>query len=400
MTKQGGLSVAVGTIPRSNMDIFSDEVLLDPYPHYKELRDLGPVVYLEQHDIFALARYEQVRAALVDWQTFSSAAGIGFNIAVNQLTEGNVESSDPPEHDRVRAILMQWLSPSRIRAFTDDIEQRADRLIAALVERRHCDAIVDLARAFPSLLVTELVGMSEDVCDKMIDWGDATFQCCGPFNERAEAGFPVLEDLFADLMSITKDDLKPGSVGRAIFEAVESGEVAEDDAFQLLWDYTGPSVDTTIGAIGSAILRFSEQPDQWELVCDDPSLLPAAANEVLRIDAPLTVLSRFSQREWESGGASIPAKSRVAVMFAAANRDERHYPDPDRFDVRRNPKDHLGFGFGIHHCVGQSLARAEIQAVLRALSSRVRRIEAGEPVWHLNNTMRTLKSLPVELVAR
>ncbi|MDQ1503799.1 MAG: hypothetical protein QOD57_1526, partial [Actinomycetota bacterium] len=126
MTKQGGLSVAVGTIPRSNMDIFSDEVLLDPYPHYKELRDLGPVVYLEQHDIFALARYEQVRAALVDWQTFSSAAGIGFNIAVNQLTEGNVESSDPPEHDRVRAILMQWLSPSRIRAFTDDIEQRAD----------------------------------------------------------------------------------------------------------------------------------------------------------------------------------------------------------------------------------------------------------------------------------
>ncbi|MDQ1503305.1 MAG: hypothetical protein QOD57_1032, partial [Actinomycetota bacterium] len=279
-------------------------------------------------------------------------------------------------------------------------EQRADRLIAALVERRHCDAIVDLARAFPSLLVTELVGMSEDVCDKMIDWGDATFQCCGPFNERAEAGFPVLEDLFADLMSITKDDLKPGSVGRAIFEAVESGEVAEDDAFQLLWDYTGPSVDTTIGAIGSAILRFSEQPDQWELVCDDPSLLPAAANEVLRIDAPLTVLSRFSQREWESGGASIPAKSRVAVMFAAANRDERHYPDPDRFDVRRNPQDHLGFGFGIHHCVGQSLARAEIQAVLRALSSRVRRIEAGEPVWHLNNTMRTLKSLPVELVAR
>lgn len=392
--------MAVGTIPRSKMDIFSDEVLLDPYPHYRELRDLGPAVYLEEHDIYALARYEQVRAALIDWQTFSSASGIGFNIAVNQLTEGNVESSDPPEHDRVRAILMQWLSPRRIRAFSDDIEQRADRLVAALVERRRCDAVVDLARAFPSLVVTDIVGLSDDLRDKMIEWGDATFQCCGPFNDRAEAGFPVLEDLFADLMSITKDDLKPGSVGRQIFEAVETGEVDEDDAFQLLWDYTGPSVDTTIGAIGSAILRFAEQPEEWDLVCSDPSLLPAAANEVLRIDAPLTVLSRFTRRDWESDGAVIPAESRVAVMFAAANRDERHYPDPDRFDVRRNPQDHLGFGFGVHHCVGQSLARAQIQAVLRALSARVRRIEAGEGVWHLNNTMRTLKSLPVELVAR
>ena len=296
----------------------------------------------------------------------SSAAGIGFNLAINQLTAGNVEASDPPEHDRLRAIIMQWLSPRRIKEFTDDIEQRADRLVAELAGRGECDAIIDLARPFPSLVVTHLVGMSDKMRDKFIEWGDATFQCCGPFNERAETGFPVVEDLFADLMEITKDDLKPGSVGRAILEAVETGEVAEEDGFQLLWDYTGPSVDTTIGAIGSAILRLAENPDQWDLLRNNPSLIGGATNEVLRIDAPLTVLSRYTVRPWASDGAVIPEGARVAAMFASANRDERHYPDPDRFDLRRNPGDHLGFGFGIHHCVGQSLARAEVTAVLRA----------------------------------
>jgi hypothetical protein len=241
--------------------------------------------------------------------------------------------------------------------------------------------------------------MSDDLRDKFIEWGDATFQCCGPFNERAETGFPVVEDLFTDLMSITKEDLKPGSVGRAILEAVETGEVDEDDGFQLLWDYTGPSVDTTIGAIGSAILRLGENPAQWDQIRSDPSLLAAATNEVLRIDAPLTVLSRYTVREWQCEGAVIPAGARVAAMFASANRDERHYVEPDRFDIHRNPTDHLGFGFGIHHCVGQSLARAEIQAVLRALAARVAHIEVGEGEWHLNNTMRTLKTLPVRLVA-
>ena len=391
--------MAVSSVPRTDIDIFGDDVLGDPYPHYKVLRDLGPVVYMEAHDIYAFARYDQVRASLLDWQTFTSAEGMGFNLALNQLTPGNVEASDPPEHDRLRAILMQWLSPRRVRAFADDIELRADRLVAELMERPVVDAVVDLARPFPSLVVTNLVGLSDALRDKLIDWGDATFQCCGPLNERAEAAFPILEDLFTDLMSITKDDLKEDSVGRAIFEAVDAGQVDEDDAFQLLWDYTGPSVDTTIGAIGNIIWQFAENPGQWDLVRQDPSLIPAAINEVLRYDAPLQVLSRLSKREWDAAGTPVPAGARVAVMFASANRDERHYPDPDRFDVRRNPQDHLGFGFGIHHCVGQSLARAEVHAVVQALAKRVRRIEsAGEPVRHLNNTMRTLKSLPVQLV--
>ena len=390
--------MAVQSVPRSDMDIFGDEVLSDPYPHYRELRDLGPVVYLDAHDIFTLARYDDVRAALVDWQTFSSAEGMGFNLAVNQLTQGNVEATDPPEHDRLRAILMQWLSPRRIRAFSDDIERQADDLVAALVERQSCDAIVDLARVFPALVVTDLVGMSDEMRDRMIEWGDATFQCVGPLNERAEEAFPVLEELFTLLMSITKEDLKPGSVGRAIFEASEKGEVDEDDAFQLLWDYTGPSVDTTISAIGNAIAQFAAHPDQWDLVRKDPALIAAATNEVLRFEAPIQVLSRLALQDWQRDDAAVPAGARVAVMFGSANRDERHYPEPDRFDVLRNPQDHLGFGFGVHHCVGQSLARAEVQAILKALTKRVRRIETGDAVWHLNNTMRILKALPVSLV--
>lgn len=157
-------------------------------------------------------------------------------------------------------------------------------------------------------------------------------------------------------------------------------------------------MDTTILSLAAAVRLFAEHPDQWDALRADPSLVPTAYLEVLRIASPVTVFSRVTTRDWECDGVTIPAGDRVAVMFASANRDERKWGDPERFDITRNPADHLTFGVGIHACVGQNLAKLEAQALLTAMLARVRRFEIGEPEFVVNNTLYGLSRLPCRIV--
>lgn len=390
--------MVLGTIPQFDVDLFSDDVLTDPYPHYRTLRDAGPVVYLAPLDMPAFPRYAQVRAALADWRTFSSAEGVGFGELFNEMSRGNVLATDPPEHTRLRGILNQWLSPRRIRSFHAVIEQRAEELVASLLERGTFDAVTDLAVAFPALIVTDLVGLSEDRRDRILAWGEATFNVVGPHNERAESAFPVMMDLQQTLSSLAPEDLKPGSMGREALEAVAANDLAPDDGFQLLWDMVGPSIHTTVSAMSTAIHQLTET-GQWELLRRDTAFVHAACEEALRFEAPLPLLTRVTQQEWDADGVMIEPGVRVAMLLGSANRDERQFSEPDRFNIERSSTDHVGFGFGIHSCVGASLARAEIEAVLRALSSRAARIEVGEPVGYLNNGARGLQHLPTRLSA-
>jgi cytochrome P450 len=159
-------------------------------------------------------------------------------------------------------------------------------------------------------------------------------------------------------------------------------------------------MDPTIAAIASMVRRFALHPDQWDLVRDDPGLVPAAFNETLRIDSPVRLFTRVATREVQVDGLVLPAGSRIVLVMGSANRDERHYPDPDRFDVRRNPTDHLAFGNGVHYCVGAPLARLEAYAVIGALARRVSRIRLLEERQHLNNIIRSPASLTVRVDTR
>jgi cytochrome P450 len=190
----------------------------------------------------------------------------------------------------------------------------------------------------------------------------------------------------------------PGSLGADVLAAVDAGEISRADASALLVDYLAPSLDTTISAISSALLLFARHPDQWEMVRADPSLLSNAVNEVIRFESPLRAFSRRSVHDTVVGDVGVPAGSRVVVMFASANRDERAWADPDIFDIRRDAGSHLGFGRGTHSCAGQGLARLESTALLAALAERVARIEVTDaPRWGRNNIIRGLSSLPLHL---
>jgi cytochrome P450 len=392
------------TPPRSDIDLFADETLYDPYPAYAQLRELGPAVYLTMADAWAIPRYDEVKAALGDWELHASHNGVALNPQMNEMLKTSIICSVGEAHKVMRAPLAGAMSPRALRVLEPGVRERADKLVDQLVARGKFDAIGDLAEPFPVGVIMDMIGFPGDQRDRILQWADAGFQATGPANGRCLAGFPLLQEMFEYLVTLTEDDFEPGQMGRAMFEASRRGEL-DGDVIPLLWNFTGPAMDTTISAIGHAIWRFAQQPEQWTLVREDRSLIPSAMLEALRMDAPIQLFSRELSEDAVIGDVEVPASARTIMMYGSANRDHRHYPDPDRFDVRRNPVDHLAFGYGLHGCVGQGLARLEVSNVLSALADRVTRFTVDDPEQlarpprHLNNLIRSIDSLPVTVEA-
>jgi cytochrome P450 len=389
--------------PSSKIDLYSDEVLAEPWAAYRELRELGPAVYVEPIDAYAVARYADVREVLRDWERFTSQKGVTLNDAADEAFTGTVLASDPPSHTALRGVVRERLAPGSIRQLSADVDRQADELVARLVERGEFDGYEDLALFFPISVVADLIGIPDEGREKLMDWANAVFNAFGPADkERTMASFPLIGEMTEYVASVaTPERLTPGSMGLAIYEAADEGKIAPESCMQLLFAYLSAGMDTTINAISSAMLLFGSNPDQWEKLKADPSLAGSAINEVLRAESPVQTFCRQTTEDQVVSGAPIPAGSRVLAMFGAANRDERKYPNPDGFDVTRNPIDHLGFGFGIHRCAGAALATLELESVVGSLVRRVDKIEiVGEPLRTVNNASRGLHGLPLAVTAR
>jgi cytochrome P450 len=347
----------IRAVPWSDHDPYTDEALLDPWPGYKQMRDAGPAVWLPKYEMFALTQYGSVRRALTDWESFPSRNGVMMNDQMNQVLRGNTLCSDGADHDVLRNVLVRPLTPRALRSARREITPEADHVVEKLVTAGTFDAVTDLANHLPVTVVSNLVGLPERGRERMLAWGEGLFNCFGPMNDQTVASFPVLEEMMVD--------------------------------------YMGPSLDTTICATSNAVGLFANYPDQWDLVGADPRLMPSAVNEVLRYDAPIQGFSRYVARDVDMAGVVLPAGSRAIVFYGAANRDERKYPDPDRFDVLRRPGDHLGCGAGPHACVGMNLARIEMLALFTALAKRIQRFAILEVEPLLNNVLRGFKTLRV-----
>jgi cytochrome P450 len=249
-----------------------------------------------------------------------------------------------------------------------------DRVVAAA----GFDGVTDVAHELPLNLIMDLIGWPERVRTTLRGMAEGAFEVCGPIdNPRMQASLPRLQSMMQLIAEVyDNDELVPGGFGSTIADSARRGEIAREDAIGLLAGYVVAAFDTTISGIGSGLWLFAQHPDQWDLVRREPALVPRAFNEILRMETPIQHFGRVAARDVDIGeGIIIPAGSRVVVSYAAANRDERHFPDPDRFDIRRSPSDHLAFGHGNHACAGQGLARLEAHAVFRALAARVTRFE-------------------------
>jgi cytochrome P450 len=381
--------------PESDIDLFSDEALADPYPRYRQLREMAPAVWLRPMGMFALSRFDDVRNALRNWQVFSSAHGAAMNEPINQAIAGNTLGSDPPLHDKLRNVLVRPLSPSAMKDVTAHIEAEAEGLVERLVARNSFDAATDLAQYLPVSIVSHLVGLPEGGRERMLEWGSAAFNSLGPANERCLSAGETAMGLVHYALQLDAAAVRPGSWAALAFAAAERGEITLQQARGLILDYVAPSLDTTIFATSSALWLFALHPEQWELLRDNPALIPAAINEVLRIESPIQIFSRYVTCDTDVDGVPIAQGSRVLIMYGSANRDERKWQDPERFDIQRKAAEQLAFGHGEHLCVGLPLARLELRALLTSLAKRVRRFEILEVKRCINNTLRGLDRLRV-----
>lgn len=379
-----------------DIDLWSEEAIRDPYPLHRQLRDTPGAAWLPKYDLFVLSRYDDVRAALESWETFSSARGAMMNPILNEVAQGTLLCSDPPRHVMLRKAASAPLHPAELRKLEDRVVAEGEAIVEKLVKQGSFDVAKDLAPHLPVTLVSTLVGLPEEGRESMLTWAEALFNCIGPDNERMQRSLPIVQQAFGFSMAPDfRERLRPDGWAAGLFAAADRGQIAPEDAVGLVNDYWAPSLDTTILALTSAIRLFGEHPDQWDLVREDHRLIPHAINEVIRLESPIQGFSRYVTTDTEVDGMTLPAGSRAVVLYASANRDERKWEDPERFDVLRKPTDHLGFGAGEHRCMGLPLATLELRVILTALAERVERFELGASVPLINNILHGLTKLEV-----
>jgi len=392
--------MAETNIPSLDIDPFSDAVLHDPYAYHERLREAGPVFWLESLGVYGMARFDEVRASLSDHETFVSSRGVGVADFAKEepwRPPSLLLEADPPLHDRTRGIMNAILAPARIREKDALWRERAHELVDELAQNDSFDAVTDLAEVYPMRVFPDAVGLMDDGRENLLTYAAAVFNAFGPRNRIFEQGNASSLEASAWVAEACKrENLKPGGWGQDIFAAADRGECTQDEAEKLVRSLLSAGVDTTVNGIGHLLLAFTEHPHEWDRLREDPKLIRRAVDESVRWDSTVQTFFRTASRDAEVAGHVIPKDSKVLLFLASANRDPRKWDKPELFDLSRTTSGHVGFGAGIHQCLGQVIARLEAQMIVGALAERCVSIRrTGEPVRRLNNTLHALASLPV-----
>lgn len=389
-------------LPRSDIDLYGDETLADPYPAYKALRDMGSAVWLDKVGAWFIGRYADVDGALKNWESFSSARGIGLNPVINEAWDEALICQDPPIHTPRRKIMTQALGPAALKPVADSIDRRAADLADRLVAMGTFDGVRDLAQDLPINVVMDLIGWPHDIRADLLSIAEGAWDGAGPAGARTEAGLATMQAMMAMLTQLyDQNRVEPDGYAAQLIAASHRGEISRETAIGMLAGYIVAAFETTIAAMASGAWLFATNPGEWQKLRADPALAMSAANEIVRMRSPLQKFARFVTRDTAlSDGSVVPGNSWAIVSYASANRDERRFIEPDRFWIDRKERQNLGFGQGPHNCAGQGLARMELTAVFKALASRIERFElAGEPVPVINNVAFGFSSLPLRAIA-
>lgn len=394
--------LAPAGLPASDADPFAHDVLEDPSALYAQLRDAGAVVYLTRYDVYAMARYEQVRAALADWQGFGSGAGVGlsnFRYERPWRPPSLLLEADPPQHDAPRAVLSKVLGPPALSTLRAEWFTGAARLVDEVLAEPEFDAVTRLAEAFPLRVFPDAVGIPREGRENLLPYGDHLFNAFGPHNDLARRGEPRAAELSSWVNAqCARQALAPGGLGARIWAAADHGDITHEQAPLVVRSLLSAGVDTTVQGLAAALYAFATHPGQWQRLRSQPGLARLAFDEAVRWHSPVQTFFRTASVGIPAGPAVIPGGKKILTFLGAANRDPRRWTDPDTFDLSRDPSGHVGFGMGIHQCVGQHVARLEAEALLTALARRVKSFEiAGTARYHHNNTLRAWASLPVRV---
>jgi len=381
-------------------DPYDPLIQADPYQAYAELRMHAPLLRLRVPDVWLVSRYDDVAAALKDSATYSSSYGVAFGTQGGSTT---LIASDPPDHSRLRRLLAQQFTPRSIAALEDDIRAEARRLIDALIGEPVIDLVDGFAAPLPTRVVARYLGIDPDRWRDYKRWSDLLnayswdadpAQRIGPqmVSVAMEAvGFFTAE--LATRRSRPRLDLIGRLAAAADHDALSDTEVI---SFCTLLMLAGNVTTTSLLSVG--LLRLLEEPNQLQLLRADPSLIPAAVEELLRLESPIQGFARTLTRDVELHGQRMRAGEQVMLMFGSANRDESAFPDADRLNIVRPHNDHLAFGLGPHFCMGAWLARLEARIALEELLPRLHNaqiIPDDPPVRVSSPAFRELVRLPL-----
>jgi cytochrome P450 len=358
-------------------DPFDVDINADPYPTFRRLRDEAPIYYNERYDVWALSRYEDVEKGLVDWQTFSSSRGDILELVQSgmELPSGVVLFEDPPLHTKHRGLMSRVFTPRRMNALEDQVREFCARCLDPLVGIDRFDLVADLGAEMPMRVIGMLLGIPETGLAAVRDRSDATLRTESGKPMELQADAIANGEIFAEYVEWRaqhpSDDLMTALLN-AEFED-EHGEtrtLTRDEVLTYTMVLAGAGNETTGRLIGWLGKVLGEHPDQRRELVADRSLIPNTIEETLRFEPTGPHVARYVARDADYYGTTVPAGSAMLLLVGAANRDERRYEDPDRFDVHRDLSQHLTFGYGLHYCLGAALARLEGRVALDELLNR------------------------------
>ena len=385
----------------TRFDPLDPEIRADPYPAYRELLDSGPVHYSRKRALWLLSHFDDVHAAARAHAELSSAESVArFRARLPMML-----TVDRPEHTRLRRMAAKDFTREAMGRWRPAVERLARDAVDEMLARNPCDCVELLASPLPVAVIAHILGVPPADLPAFREWSDRVVEGfgVGPIrgsvstSARVLGAAVALRGYFSEQFERRRRDPGDDVISRLVASS-EDGALTDDELFWFALMLLVAGNETTTNLLGTMILAFARHPDEYEKVRADPDLVAPTVEEALRHTSPIQGLYRSAIEPYRVGQALIPPGGRVLLLYGAANRDPRLYPDPDDFRVERNPADHLAFGTGIHFCLGAHLARLEATVVLRELMERVERIEpAGQPRWRDNPALRGVESLPVRL---
>ena len=363
--------------PALYYDPFDIEIDKDPHPVWRRLREEAPLYYNEQHDFFALSRFDDVEKGLKDWDTYRSGRGSTLEIikANVELPPGIILMEDPPIHDVHRGLLSRVFTPKKMNALETKVREFCARSLDPLVGAGGFDFIADLGAQMPMRTIGMLLGIPEQDQEAIRDRLDAGLRIDEGEEQVTSGDFLVMAEMFGDYIdwrtNNPSDDLMTELL-TAEFDD-ETGarrRLTREEILTYVMLIAGAGNETTTRLIGWTGTLLAEHPGQRRQVAADRSLVPQAIEEILRYEAPSPVQARSVTHDVEHHGATVPEGSVMVLLNGSANRDDRRFPDGDRFDIHRDITHHLSFGYGIHFCLGAALARLEGRVALDEILKR------------------------------
>ncbi len=384
-------------------DVVSGDVR-DPYTELARLRREEPVQRIDMsgmpHDeskpVFIVYRYEEVQQMLRDNETFSSA--IIIDAFGDVLGKHVMLGMDEPEHGRHRSLVAKAFSQKAMERWEDELVGKVgNELIDQFASRGRADLVKEFTFPYPTQIIASLLGLPREDYPRFQRWSISLLSfTINP--ERGRAASSALEEYFAPILSARRAEPRDDLISGLAQAEIDGHKLSDEEIFSFLRLLLPAGVETTYRSLGNMLFGLLSSTDQLDAVRADRSLLPQAIEEAVRWEPPLLTITRVATRDTELAGVPIPAGSAVMPMLGAANRQDGRYPDPDRFDIFRSPRAHIGFGHGVHVCLGMHLARLEMRVALNLLFDRLPNLRLdpeGDDPHIRGQVFRSPTSLPV-----